>query len=49
MKRKVMGAGQALQKGVRSVIFADGRLDTPISRALTGGEGTYMGELEASI
>ncbi len=47
MKRKVMGAGQALQNGVRTVIFADGRCASPVWRALAGGVGTYLGEAEA--
>ncbi len=42
MKKKVMGAAEALQKGVGRVIFADGRVETPLERALAG-EGTVIG------
>ena len=41
MKKKVMGAGEALAGGVRRVVFADGRLERPIHRALAG-EGTVI-------
>ena len=46
MKRKVMGAGHALQNGVKTVIFADGRAKSPVRNALAGGSGTYIGEAE---
>lgn len=42
MKKKVMGAGEALSAGVARVIFADGRVDQPVQRALAG-EGTVIG------
>jgi acetylglutamate/LysW-gamma-L-alpha-aminoadipate kinase len=42
MKKKVMGAGEALAGGVARVIFADGRVDQPVRRALAG-EGTVIG------
>jgi len=42
MKKKVMGAGEALAGGVAQVIFADGRVDQPVRRALAG-EGTVIG------
>ncbi len=42
MKKKVMGAVEAIEAGVQKVIFADGRVDAPISRALAG-EGTQIG------
>ena len=42
MKKKVMGAVEAIEEGVQQVIFADGRVDAPISRALAG-EGTQIG------
>jgi acetylglutamate/LysW-gamma-L-alpha-aminoadipate kinase len=42
MKKKVMGAVEAIAEGVQKVIFADGRVDAPISRALAG-EGTQIG------
>jgi [amino group carrier protein]-L-2-aminoadipate 6-kinase len=41
MKKKVMGAVEAIEGGVRKVIFADGRLDRPITAALGGG-GTHI-------
>ena len=44
MKKKVMGAGEALAGGVRRVVFADGRVAQPIQRALAG-EGTVLGAL----
>ena len=42
MKKKVMGAGEALAGGVRQVVFADGRVTKPVQRALSG-EGTVIG------
>jgi acetylglutamate/LysW-gamma-L-alpha-aminoadipate kinase len=42
MKKKVLGAVEAIAGGVRKVIFADGRVDEPISRALAGA-GTHIG------
>ena len=42
MKKKVMGAVEAIEEGVQKVIFADGRVEQPISRALAG-EGTQIG------
>ena len=42
MKKKVMGAAEALEKGVKRVIFADGRVENPLKRALAG-EGTVIG------
>jgi acetylglutamate/LysW-gamma-L-alpha-aminoadipate kinase len=42
MKKKVMGAGEALAGGVKRVVFADGRVDQPLRRALAG-EGTVIG------
>jgi acetylglutamate/LysW-gamma-L-alpha-aminoadipate kinase len=41
MKRKVMGAVEAVRGGVGRVVFADGRVKTPIRRALSG-EGTVV-------
>jgi acetylglutamate/LysW-gamma-L-alpha-aminoadipate kinase len=41
MKKKVMGAVEAIGEGVQKVIFADGRIDTPVSKALAGG-GTQI-------
>lgn len=42
MKKKVLGAKEALEGGVSRVIFADGRVDRPIWRALAG-QGTVIG------
>ncbi len=42
MKRKILGAVEALQEGVGQVIIADGRAEQPVQRALTG-EGTVIG------
>jgi [amino group carrier protein]-L-2-aminoadipate/L-glutamate 6-kinase len=36
MKKKVLGASEALQLGVGQVIFADGRVAGPVARALQG-------------
>jgi acetylglutamate/LysW-gamma-L-alpha-aminoadipate kinase len=41
MKKKVMGAGEALQQGVGTVILGDARLDHPIQHALQG-HGTVI-------
>ncbi len=41
MKKKVMGAVEAIAEGVQKVIFADGRVESPVSRALAG-EGTQI-------
>ncbi len=41
MKRKVLGASEALDGGVRRVIIADGRVSDPVSRALDGA-GTHF-------
>jgi len=41
MKKKVMGAVEAIEGGVRKVIFADGRIGQPITGALAGG-GTHI-------
>ena len=43
MKKKVMGAQEALAGGLKRVIFADGRAETPIQHALNG-VGTVIGE-----
>lgn len=42
MKKKVLGAEEALNGGVRRVIIADGRVEAPISNALEG-KGTVIG------
>lgn len=41
MKKKVLGAIEALQSGVERVVIADGRLDQPLKRALSG-QGTVI-------
>jgi len=41
MKKKVLGAKEALGGGVAQAIIADGRVDTPISKALDG-HGTVI-------
>ncbi|MBI5950590.1 MAG: [LysW]-aminoadipate kinase [Chloroflexi bacterium] len=41
MKKKVLGAGEALEGGVHRVIIADGRIKNPISNALDGN-GTII-------
>jgi acetylglutamate/LysW-gamma-L-alpha-aminoadipate kinase len=42
MKKKVMGAVEAIGVGVGKVIFGDGRIAGPITHALAGG-GTHIG------
>lgn len=41
MKKKIMGAAEALKLGVQRVIFADGRTEAPI-RAALAGRGTVI-------
>ena len=41
MKKKVLGAVEAIAEGVGKVIFADGRVKEPITRALDGS-GTHI-------
>jgi acetylglutamate/LysW-gamma-L-alpha-aminoadipate kinase len=41
MKKKVLGAVEAIDGGVKKVIFADGRIEQPLTRALAGG-GTHI-------
>ncbi|HZJ10357.1 MAG TPA: [LysW]-aminoadipate kinase [Trueperaceae bacterium] len=41
MKKKLLGAGEALAGGVRRVVLGDARVSQPIRRALAG-EGTVM-------
>ncbi|MCG3206773.1 MAG: [LysW]-aminoadipate kinase [Anaerolineae bacterium] len=43
MKKKVMGAQEALAQGIGRIVFADGRVAGPVSRALAG-EGTVIGQ-----
>jgi [amino group carrier protein]-L-2-aminoadipate/L-glutamate 6-kinase len=42
MKKKVLGASEALNLGVGQVVFADGRAEHPIQNALDG-KGTVVG------
>jgi len=42
MKKKVLGASEALNLGVAQVVFADGRAEHPIQNALQG-KGTVIG------
>lgn len=41
MKKKVLGASEALTLGVRQVVFADGRIEAPVAGALAG-RGTVI-------
>ena len=41
MKKKVMGAVEAVQAGVGRVVFADGRIAQPLHAALEG-QGTVI-------
>lgn len=41
MKKKVLGASEALQLGVNKVVFADGRIAKPVEGALAG-QGTVI-------
>jgi len=43
MRKKVLGAQEAITMGVPRVILADGRVDEPLKRALAG-EGTVIGD-----
>jgi len=42
MKRKILGAIEALEEGVGQVIIADGRVEHPVQKALAG-QGTVVG------
>ncbi|MBL8058634.1 MAG: [LysW]-aminoadipate kinase, partial [Anaerolineales bacterium] len=41
MKKKVLGASEALALGVGKVVFADGRVEQPVAKALAG-QGTVI-------
>ena len=41
MKKKVLGASEALALGVETVVFADGRVEAPVANALAG-KGTVI-------
>lgn len=43
MKKKVMGAQEALAQGIGRIVFADGRVAQPVRRAIAG-QGTVIGE-----
>jgi acetylglutamate/LysW-gamma-L-alpha-aminoadipate kinase len=42
MKKKILGAEEALQGGVGRVVIADGRVPRPISNALDGNGTTIQ-------
>ena len=42
MKKKVMGAQEALAEGIGRIVFADGRVEQPLQRAIAG-DGTVIG------
>ena len=44
MKRKVLGAQEALEGGVRRVIIGDGRISNPVSQALSGQGTQFLSE-----
>ena len=41
MKKKLLGAREAIDNGVREVILGDGRIEGPITAALSG-KGTVI-------
>ena len=41
MKRKILGAVEAMREGVGQVIIADGRVSAPVTKALNG-QGTVI-------
>lgn len=41
MKKKVLGAAEAVQQGVKRVVFADARVEKPVSAAMAG-KGTVI-------
>jgi len=48
MKKKILGAIEALHDGVGQVIIADGRVEHPLHRALAG-QGTTIGQLTERV
>lgn len=46
MKKKMLGAVEALREGVKSVVFADARRPCPISEALAGRGTVIHGKIE---
>lgn len=43
MKRKVLGAQEAIEGGVQRVIIGDGRVSNPVSNALSGAGTIFLG------
>ncbi|MDQ7028251.1 MAG: [LysW]-aminoadipate kinase [Anaerolineae bacterium] len=43
MKRKVLGAQEAIEGGVQRVIIGDGRISHPVTNALCGAGTTFLG------
>ncbi|MFB6290795.1 MAG: [LysW]-aminoadipate kinase [Candidatus Bipolaricaulia bacterium] len=43
MKKKLLGAGEAIDAGVNSVILGDGTLDKPVTKALSGAGTSISG------
>jgi acetylglutamate/LysW-gamma-L-alpha-aminoadipate kinase len=41
MKKKLLGAREALEEGVKTVVLADGRIERPVTAALSG-QGTVI-------
>jgi acetylglutamate/LysW-gamma-L-alpha-aminoadipate kinase len=48
MKRKILGAIEALHEGVGQVVIADGRVEQPVQRALAG-VGTAIGAIPQGV
>jgi acetylglutamate/LysW-gamma-L-alpha-aminoadipate kinase len=48
MKRKVLGAQEALEGGVQRVIISDGRNPQPVSEALNGAGTTFINDHQAA-
>jgi acetylglutamate/LysW-gamma-L-alpha-aminoadipate kinase len=48
MKRKILGAIEALHEGVGQVVIADGRVEQPVQRALAG-VGTAIGAVPQGV
>ena len=49
MKKKVLGASEALDLGVEKVIFADGRVEHPLLDALAGKGTVNLGRCRSLI
>jgi acetylglutamate/LysW-gamma-L-alpha-aminoadipate kinase len=48
MKRKVLGAQEALEGGVQRVIISDGRTPQPVSGALNGAGTTFFSSSQSA-